>query len=544
MTSWLDHLPIFPIAIPLVAAAIMLLLRDTQRRARLLISIVSLVAQFAVALVLFGMVLGNIDNNWVNGVGVYLLGDWPAPFGIVVVVDRLTTIMLMLAILLGGAAWVYSTARWDRAGVHFHPLFQFLLMGLNGAFLTGDLFNLFVFFEVMLVASYGLMLHGSGRERVGSSLHYIAVNLVSSFLMLIGLAIIYGLCGTLNMADLVVQAAQLSGPDRRLFDAGAAILGIAYLIKAAAWPLNFWLPAAYGNASPPVAGMFAIMTKVGLYTLVRIGSLLVPSGAPATFSGDWMFAAGIITLMFASIGVLATTQVQRQAGYAVIMSSGLLLAAFGMPDVALTGPALFYMSSSVVAMGAFFMLIEMVSRTQPFGAELLAISQDVLHPADEPDPFADVDETAGVTIPAAMAFLGLSFFACALVITGLPPFSGFIGKFAMLSAALNSPAPEVSTAAPWILLAAALTSGLLALIALCRTGIRMFWATEDLTVPTLLAREAGPVAALILACAGMVVCAGPLMEYMQETARYLGQPMLYVDAVLSQHPVNPAKLGE
>src|SRR5690606_3364651 len=542
--SWFDHLPILPIAIPLVAAAIMLLLRDTQRRARLLISIVSLVAQFAVALMLFGMVLGNIDNHWVNGVGVYLLGDWPAPFGIVVVVDRLTTIMLMLAILLGGAAWVYSTARWDRAGVHFHPLFQFLLMGLNGAFLTGDLFNLFVFFEVMLVASYGLMLHGSGRERVGSSLHYIAVNLVSSFLMLIGLAIIYGLCGTLNMADLVVQAAKLGGPDRRLFDAGAAILGIAYLIKAAAWPLNFWLPPAYGNASPPVAGMFAIMTKVGLYTLVRIGSLLVPSGAPATFSGDWMFAVGIITLMFASIGVLATTQVQRQAGYAVIMSSGLLLAAFGMPDVALTGPALFYMSSSVLAMCAFFMLIEMVSRTQPFGAELLAISQDVLHPADEPAPFADVDETAGVTIPAAMAFLGVSFFAWALVIPGLPPLCGFVGKFAMVSAARHLPAPGPSTAAPWILLAAALTSGLLALIALCRTGIRMFWATEALTVPTLLAREAGPVAALILACAGMVVCAGPLMEYMQETARYLGQPMLYVDAVLSQHPVNPAKLGE
>jgi len=543
VTGWLDHLPILPVAIPLVAAAIMLLLRDTHRRPRLLISIASLTAQFVVAILLLGMVTGSIDNSWAQGVGVYLLGDWPAPFGIVVVVDRLTVIMLLTAVLLGGATWVYATARWDRAGVHFHALFQFLLMGLNGAFLTGDLFNLFVFFEVLLVASYGLMLHGSGRERVSASLHYIAVNLVSSFLMLIGLAIIYGLAGTLNMADLVIQAGELDVTDRRLFDTGAAILGIAFLIKAAAWPLNFWLPSAYGNAVPPVAGMFAIMTKVGVYTLVRVGSLLVPSGAPATFSGDWMFAAGIITLVFASVGLLATTQLQRQAGYAVIMSSGLLLAAFGMPDAALTGHALFYMVSSVLGMGAFFMLVEMVLRTQPFGAELLAISQDVLHPDDEPDPFADTEDTAGVTIPAAMAFLGLAFFACALVITGLPPMSGFVGKFSMLSAALKSTAPGVPASAPWILVAAALGSGLLALIALCRTGIRMFWATEDLTVPTLLAREAGPVGALVLACMAMVVCAGPIMEYMQATASYLGQPMQYVEAVLQHSPVNPAKLG-
>lgn len=542
MSSWLQHLPIFPVAIPLVAAAAMLLLRDTHRRGRLLISLASLLAQLSVALLLLGMVTGHIDTTWPEGIGVYLMGDWPAPFGIVAVVDRLTVIMLLLTVLLGTATWVYATARWDRAGVHFHSLFQFLLMGLNGAFLTGDLFNLFVFFEVLLVASYGLMLHGSGRERVRAGLHYIAINLVSSFLLLIALAIIYGLTGTLNMADLAVQAAELSAADRRLFEAGAAVLGVAFLIKAAAWPLNFWLPPAYANAAPPVAGMFAIMTKVGIYALVRIGSLLVPSGAPATFSGDWMFLAGIATLIFAAIGVLSTTQLQRQAGYATIMSSGLLLAAFGMPGVTLTGPALYYMFSSVLAIGAFFMLLEMVSRTQPFGADLLATSQDVLH-IDEADPFEHSDATVGVTIPAAMAFLGLSFFACALVIAGLPPFSGFVGKFAMLSAAVQSSTTNL-TVAPWVLLAAALGSGLFGLIALCRSGIRLFWASEDITTPVLRAREAGPVGVLILACACMTIWAGPIMEYMQNTAQYLGQPMSYVDAVLSHSPVNPDKLGD
>lgn len=541
MNSWLQHLPILPVAIPLIAAAVMLLLRDTHRQGRLLISSISFAAQLGVAVLLLGMVTGKISTNWPDGVGVYLLGDWPAPFGIVAVVDRLTVIMLMLAVLLGSATWVYATARWDRAGVHFHALFQFLLMGLNGAFLTGDLFNLFVFFEVLLVASYGLMLHGSGRERVGAGLHYIAINLVSSFLLLIALAIIYGISGTLNMADLAVRAAELSPPDRRLFEAGAAVLGVAFLIKAAAWPLNFWLPPAYGNASPPVAGMFAIMTKVGIYALVRIGSLLVPDGAPGTFSGDWMFPVGIATLVFASIGLLAADNVQRQAGYAVIMSSGLLLAAFGMPGVALTGPALFYMVSSVLAIGAFFMLLEMIARTQPFGAELLATSQEVLH-LDDADPFEHTDDTVGVTIPAAMAFLGLSFFACALVVTGLPPFSGFVGKFSMLSAALDS-TTSTFAAAPWVLIAAALSSGLIGLIALCRTGIRLFWTPENIAIPTLRVREAVPVGALILSCLCMTIWAGPIMEYMQETADYLGRPMSYINAVLSHSPTSVASLG-
>ncbi len=244
MTGFAAHLPILPVAIPLVAGAAMLLVRDTQRPLRLLFSAVSLLAQLWVAFSLLGYVVGESPQAWSNSVGVYLLGDWPAPFGIVAVVDRLTVIMLLLTAILGTASWLYATARWDRVGVHFHALFQFQLMGLNGAFLTGDLFNLFVFFEVLLVASYGLLLHGSGRHRVTAGLHYIAINLVASFLLLIALAIIYGLTGTLNMADLAARAGDLGSADRQLFETGASLLGIAFLIKAAAWPLNFWLPSA------------------------------------------------------------------------------------------------------------------------------------------------------------------------------------------------------------------------------------------------------------------------------------------------------------
>src|SRR5699024_2750150 len=147
-----------------------------------------------------------------------------------------------LSAIVALATLVYATTRWDRVGVHFLPIFQLLLMGINGAFLTGDLFNLFVFFEVLLAASYGLMLHGSGELRVTACMHYIAVNLIASFFLLISIALIYGSTGTLNMADLAIRAGQLSRADRQLFETAAAILGIAFLIKAAAWPLNFWLP--------------------------------------------------------------------------------------------------------------------------------------------------------------------------------------------------------------------------------------------------------------------------------------------------------------
>src|SRR5690606_9065779 len=166
----MQHLPILPVVIPLMCGALMLVIRDGNRRGRLAIGFLSIAGQLATAIALLCMTAGYLPTNWPDGVGVYLLGDWPAPFGIVAVVDRLSAVMLVVTALLGLAAWIYATARWDRAGVHFHPLYQFLLLGLSGAFLTGDLFNLFVFFEVLLAASYGLGLHGSGRARVGAGL--------------------------------------------------------------------------------------------------------------------------------------------------------------------------------------------------------------------------------------------------------------------------------------------------------------------------------------------------------------------------------------
>ncbi|OZI22651.1 monovalent cation/H+ antiporter subunit D [Bordetella genomosp. 7] len=535
MIDLLQHAPIYPIAVPLVAGAAMLLLADTSRNARAAIAVVSSLAQLAAAVVLLALAAGAW-GYWPNEIGVYLPGDWPAPFGIVLVVDRLAAIMLALNAVLGLMALIYSLARWDRLGVHFHPLFQFLLMGLNGAFLTGDLFNLFVFFEVLLAASYGLLLHGSGVARVSAGLHYIVVNLVASFLLLISIALIYGVTGTLNMADLAVRAGTLDGSERLLFEAGAAVLGLAFLVKAGAWPLNLWLVRGYGSASAPVAAVFSIMTKVGIYALLRIGSLLLPTGAPAAFSLEWMFAAGLATLVFGAIGLLATQQLEQMVSYCVIISAGTLLTALGMPGVTLTGPALFYLLSSVLTTGAFFLLVELVERTRTFGANVLAVTMDMFD-LDDPETPNRSDDVVGVAIPAAMAFLGLAFVSCALLVTGLPPLSGFVAKFSLLSAAVTAANESAQPADAWILVAAVLVSGLAGIVAFGRAGMRVFWSADERTTPRLRVIEAGPVAVLILLCVALAAGAGPVSAYLDEAARSLDQPAQYIDAVLSADTV-------
>jgi multicomponent K+:H+ antiporter subunit D len=311
LSNWLHHLPVVPIVTPLLAGALALLLRDSHRVIKVGLVLSSVLVQVATAAVLLYLTTDAMPDMWTEGVGVYAIGNWPPPFGIILAVDRLAAMMLLLTALVAIAALTYSLANWDRVGPGFHPMFQFLLMGLNGAFLTADLFNLFVFFEVLLASSYGLLLHGSGPERVRSGLHYIAVNLASSLLFLVGVAMIYGMTGTLNMADLPQRVAMLDVTDRPLFEAGAALLGIAFLVKAGVWPLNFWLPTAYAAASAPVAAIFALLTKVGVYAVLRVGTLLASAAAETSFIDVGLFYGGMATVAYGVIGMLAGQQLSR-----------------------------------------------------------------------------------------------------------------------------------------------------------------------------------------------------------------------------------------
>ena len=537
MTPAPDHIIIAPVLIPLLAGALMLFYEERQRR---FIAIVSAVAQLVVAWELIDM-----GTHTPTTIGLYLLGDWPPPFAIVLVIDRLAALMVMLTALLALPCIVFSTARWDRRGQHFHPLFQFMLMGLNGAFLTGDLFNLFVFFEVLLAASYGLALHGSGSLRVRAGLHYIAINLAASLLFLIGVSLIYGVTGTLNMADLAQRVPLIPIENRPLLAAGAAVLGLAFLVKAAMWPLCFWLPITYMAAAPPAAAMFAILSKVGVYVILRVSSLAFGAGAPhmAGLGAEVLVAGGLATLVFGTIGVLASQGLGRLAGCAVLVSSGTLLAVVGMASSAggsaMVAGALFYLVASTLAIAALFLMVELIEREQGALAGILTVTAEAYGLGDD-EVFGEdeIRDTTGPGVAGATTVLGLCFLACALLLSGMPPLAGFLGKFAMLSAVLGS----VETDGHISDVALAFTglvilSGLAALIALVREGIRTFWASDEGELPAVPLIELAPVLVLLALTAAMTVKAGPVMRYMEATASMLNHPHVYVEGVLGTEPV-------
>lgn len=524
-----EHLIIVPILAPFIAGVILLFVEDSKRRLKASVSILT-----AATLLFVSNELLKISHTDGGRVIVYLLGNWPSPFAINLVLDRLSAMMLMLASVLAIPSLIFSLGRWQKAGLHFHALFMFLLMGLNGAFLTGDLFNLFVFFEVMLAASYGLALHGSGMLRVRAGLHYIAINLTASLLFLIGVSLIYGVTGTLNMADLAMRIPQIIEDYRILLETGIAILGVAFLIKAGMWPLGFWLPTTYTSVSASVAAIFAIMSKVGIYILLRLSLLFYGEEQDGLdgFGSHMLFYGGLITIIFGSIGVLASQSLGRLAGYSVLVSSGTLLAAIGLTQVNITASALFYLVSSTLTISAFFMLVELVEKGQNAFTNILAVTMEAFGEGDEEE---EDEEIVGIAIPGAIAILGISFAACSILLAGLPPLSGFIAKFAILTAILN---PEgfgqdgTISSASWWLVALLILSGLSALIALVRTGIRTFWAPVVASMPRVLLTEIVPVVLLLLMTLMLTIQAGPIMRFMEATAISLHEPRSYIEGVL------------
>lgn len=518
-----------PVVLPLVAAAVLLLVRDSRRRMGSFINVAATFANLLVAVAILWRL--NVAAG-PDAVAVHLTSNWAAPFGIALVADRLSALMLVLVGVVGVGAALYASAGWARAGAYFHPLFQLQLMGLNGAFLTGDLFNLFVFFEVMLAASYGLQLHGSGWPRVRSGMHYIAVNLLASSLFLVGLAVLYGVLGTLSMADVAAKAALVPASDQGLLQAGAAILALAFLIKAAVWPLNAWLVPAYTTASAPVAALFVLMTKVGVYSVLRVWMLLFPAtaGSSTQFGGQFLLVAGLATLAFGAIGVLASIRLDRIAAFSIIVTSGTLLACFATGSIAASAAALFYLVSSTFAVSALFLMVEPVQRTR---SERHAQRPHYDTLPDEDDNLDDEQlPLVGRAFPVSVAALGLAYMACSLLVAGLPPLSGFLSKAAILAAIIG----DDPTAWTWVLMALLLLASLFTTISLVRAGIRHFWSSGGRFAPRLKLVESGAVLVLLSACVVLTLFAEPALRYTTATATYLHAPRPYVRAVFDTPP--------
>ena len=528
MTDWHAHLIIIPIVLPMVVSAAMLLLNERRRVLKGALSLAAMAAILVTALVLLQESATGATGGG-DTARVYNLGAWAAPYGIVLVADRLSTLMVALTSVLGACAMVFALARWDRAGPRFHALFLLLITGVNGAFLTGDLFNLFVFFEIMLAASYGLALHGSGETRIRAGVTYVAINLVASLLFLIGVSLIYGVTPTLNMADLVARIPAIAASDRGLFHIGAAVMGVAFLAKCAMWPLGFWLTPTYSAASAPTAAVFAILSKVGAYVIIRLTMLLFGAGAGASegFGQAWLLAGGVATIIFGSCGMIASRDLTRAAGFGVMISSGTVLAIVGVGDVAALGGAIFYLVGSTLACGALFLLAEVLHRGDDVSnTDSRAVFDDEYH-----DPFDDDEKNEpGLVIPAAVAALGGAFLFCTLMIAGLPPLAGFIGKLAMFQALVAR-----GDTADWVIIGVLSVSSLGALIGLSRLGVAAIW-TRDETAPPLVvgAAEFTAISGLLAACLLLAVFGGSAVAYAQHTAEWLARPDGYVQAVLGE----------
>jgi multicomponent K+:H+ antiporter subunit D len=510
----MQHLPVLVVLLPAFTAMALLLLGDHGGDAhgghdhpRM-----QWARRLGLASVLLGLLLSAVTVAQAAGgtLAVYRVGDWPAPYGIVLVVDRLSAMMLLLTSLVAAPVLWYASGGWDARGRHFHAMFQFQLMGLNGAFVTGDLFNLFVFFEVLLIASYVLMVHGQGGQRFKFGLHYVVLNLSASALFLIGVSLLYARTGTLNLADLALRVPLVQAPDAAVVKAAALVLLVVFGFKAALAPLSLWLPATYASATAPVAALFAIMTKVGVYAIVRVHGVVfgAEAGASAFTVEPVLLPLAIVTCVVGVLGAMAARTLERLVAWLTVASVGTILIGVGLFGSAGWAASMYYMANSTLVVAGLFLLAELVASQRGDAADRLEPASPVAQPA----------------------LLGSMMLLAAASAAGLPPLPGFIGKLLMLEAA----SPHAWQVAIWTTL---LGVGFLTLVGLARAGSILFWhVREDLpggasgASPKLISATM----VLLVATVAMSVWAAPIQRYTAQAAAQLLDREAYARAVLGE----------
>ncbi|WP_377186511.1 monovalent cation/H+ antiporter subunit D [Ruegeria meonggei] len=510
----MNHWIVAPIVLPAILAPFIIMVLRYHLDLQRIFSVAGVISLLGIALTITAQAAGG-------DIQVYELGNWPAPFGIVLVLDRLSAMMVLLTALLALPIVLYAIASgWDDRGKHFHALFHFQLMGVCGAFLTGDAFNLFVFFEVLLIASYGLMTHGGGSVRLKAGVQYVAYNLLGSTLFLFALGTLYAVTGTLNMADMALRVAELPAEDTALLRVGAVLLLLVFCIKAAVLPLHFWLPASYANAPLPVAALFAIMTKVGAYSILRMYTLTFGPEVEATqgLVGTWLQPAALVTLAIGAIGILGTKHIARMVAFCAIASMGTLLVAVSLFTETATSAALYYIYHSTLATALMFLVADLV-----------------------------MERRGGAIAPTApmpqSGLISALFFVGAIALAGMPPLSGFIGKLLVLDASRDAPDAN----AIW---AVVLIGSFVTIVGLARAGSLIFWKSHDALhaaedIPgeddegaVLPAPEPQPglaftaVFGAVLGLVMLTLFAGPALEYTSLTAEQLFTPEDYISAVL------------
>jgi len=493
---------ILPILVPFLTA-ISSLLAWSNRGLQRIASITGACALFGCSLALFSLV-------WLDGIQASQVGNWPAPFGITIVADLFSASMVVLTGLTGLVVVTFSLAAIDpeRESFGFHSLMHFLLMGVCGAFLTGDIFNLYVWFEVLLISSFVLLQLGGEKAQLEGAIKYVTINLVSSALFLTAIAILYGMVGSLNMADLAVQ---LKSVDRKEMLTTVSILFLlAFGIKAAIFPLFFWLPASYHTPPAPVSAIFAgLLTKVGVYSLVRVFTLLFAQNSELIH--QLLLAAAGLTMITGIMGALVQNDLRRILSFNLVSHIGYMIMGLGLFTPLAVAGTVFYTIHDIIVKTCLFLVGGIVHR---LGGTYKLSKLGGLY--------------------AAQPLLSILFLVPALSLAGIPPLSGFWGKFILVKAGLDRGA--------YLIVAVALIVGLLTLYSMAIVWSEAFWKkAPDMVTASLPAPSFNcwllyviPVAVLASLTALIGFLPEPLFDFARRSAEQLLDPTGYIKTVLGK----------
>jgi len=497
----MNDLIILPVALPLLGAGVCILV-GRSRTAQRVVSITTLVA---VVVLSVWMVL-DVDAN---GTLVTQAGGWQAPIGITLVADRFAAMMLAISAIVLLAVLVYAVGQRDAEGTHvgFHPVYLVLSAGVASSFLTGDLFNLFVSFEVMLTASYVLITLGGTKAQVRAGMTYVVISLLASTLFLAALAITYMATGTVNMADLSGRIAELP---EGLRSALGLLLIVVFGVKAALFPLYFWLPDSYPTAPSPVTAVFAgLLTKVGVYAIIRSQTLLIPA---ADRAGTVLLVVAALTMLVGVFGAISQNDVKRVLSFHIVSQIGYMIMGLGLFTIAGLAGALLYIIHHIIVKTTLFLTAGLIEHTGRTG-RLARIGG----------------------IARKLPILAAVFLIPALSLAGIPPFSGFVAKLALVSAGLD--------AGEYVVVGISLVVSLLTLFSMTKIWAGAFWGESHgddgqelivegrLGTPRTMTLATASLAALSIAIA---IASGPLYRFSERAAEDLLHPARYVMEVLGR----------
>lgn len=490
----MNNVIIFPILIPLVTGVLLIFLKEKLKLQRFL-SAIGLMLSTAVTVAL-------VQQVSEKGIQTLAAGDWPAPFGIVFVADMFAVLLVLTSQFVGLACLFHSfrTIGEGREKNYYYPLFLFLIGGVNGAFLTGDIFNLFVFFEVLLIASYALISLGGTRRQLRESFKYVVVNVVSSAFFLIAIAFLYAVVGTLNMADISEKVAQAGQPG--ILTALSLLFFVIFAIKGALFPLYFWLPSSYAATPTPVAALFAgLLTKVGLYAIFRLFTLIFIHDPGFTHTTILAFAG--MTMIIGVIGAIGSKNVKHILAYNIVSAIGFILMGLGFYNTAALTGSVFYVVHDIIIKACLFLL----------GGVIVGVAGTERLP-----------EISGLM--KRHAWLSWLFFISALSLAGVPPLSGFVGKVLLVQGGYH--------AASYWMVGLSMLISLLILYSVMRIFIQGLWGEQRLTTAEEIGgsrKFLGPATFLVMLSVAIGLGAEGIYPYISLAGEQLMDPAGYIESV-------------